>query len=158
MSFFARLVRLAPPQPDGPLARGRRALRRRRLDEAADAFAAALAVAVEPADKAAARNACALVLLARGQRDAAAAEWEAALAVHSGCVEALVNLGNVRLEAGDAAGAVERFQAALAIDPDFADAHHNLGVAYKRLGRRAEAVRALRRATALGLRGRGRRA
>jgi tetratricopeptide (TPR) repeat protein len=127
------------------------ALRAGRLDEAWEAFSAALAAGDEPA-QAAARNKRALVHLARGDRDAARAELNAALAVHAACVPALVNLGNLQLDDGDVDGAICRFDAALELDPDSAAAHHNLGVAYRRLGRHADAVRELRRATALELR------
>ena len=59
---------------------------------------------------------------------------------------ALVNLGNVALEAGEVDEAIERYQQALRIDEDFANAHHNLGVAYRRKGMIGKSVRSLRRA------------
>jgi Flp pilus assembly protein TadD len=71
------------------------------------------------------------------------------LATYAACVPAMVNAGNLLLEAGDLAGAIERLETAVKLDPDYPEAHHNLGVAYKRAGRRSDAVRELRRATGL---------
>ena len=152
MVFFARLLRLAPAAPQSDLERGIRALRARRLDEAWTAFEAALDAAAGLPERALVHNKRALVLLARADRDGATAELERALEADVLCVPAIVNQGNVLLEAGDAAAAVARFEAAIALDAEYPEAHHNLGVAYRRLGRRADAVRALRRATALELR------
>ena len=148
-AFFSRLFGIAPAAPRTDLERGSRALRLGRLEEAADAFDAALAAAATPKDRAIAMNRGALVTLARGDRAAAAAAFAAALDEFAACVPAMVNLANLALEAGDVEAAVARYEAAIALDPDYPEAHHNLGVAYKRLGRRRDAVRELRRATGL---------
>jgi tetratricopeptide (TPR) repeat protein len=149
MSFFARLFRFAPVAPQGPLERGERALRRGALAEAEACFAEALATAATDAARALAHNKRALVAIARGDRAAAQAAVDEALATYAACVPAMVNAGNLLLEAGDLAGAIERLETAVKLDPDYPEAHHNLGVAYKRAGRRSDAVRELRRATGL---------
>jgi tetratricopeptide (TPR) repeat protein len=148
MSFFARLFRAPVPAQD-PLARGERALRRRALDEAAACFAEALAAAESDPARARAHNKHALVAIARGDLAAAQAAVDAALAAYPACVPALVNAGNLLLEAGEVEPAIARFQTAIELDPDYPEAHHNLGVAYRRAGRRSDAVRELRRATGL---------
>ena len=148
MSFFARLFR-APVPSLAPLDRGEAALRRGALDEADACFAEALAAAGADPARALAHNKRALVAIARGDRIAAQAAVDTALALYAACVPAIVNAGNLLLEAGDIAGAIARFETAIALDPDYPEAHHNLGVAYKRAGRRSDAVRELRRATGL---------
>lgn len=152
MTLFARLFGFARSDRSDSLAPGRAALRARRFDEAWAALSVALDGETSARGRALAHNARALVALGRGERELARAELERALALDPRCVNAIVNLGNLALEAGDVQSAVERFEAALRIDPDFADAHHNLGVAYKRLGRQRDAVRALRRATSVAVR------
>jgi tetratricopeptide (TPR) repeat protein len=149
MGFFARLLRIAPAQPPGPLERGAAALRRGRLDEAERAFAEALAAAADGPARALAHNKRALLALAREDRAAADAALAEALREHDACVQAIVNTGNLLLEDGDIPGAVARFELAIRLDPDYPEAHHNLGVAYRRAGLRADAVRELRRATGL---------
>jgi tetratricopeptide (TPR) repeat protein len=75
--------------------------------------------------------------------------FEAALAVDPRYAPALVNLGNLHLEAGETDEAIRYYERAVLSDDDYALAHHNLGVAYKRLGRTGDAVRELRKATRL---------
>jgi len=149
VGFFARLFGIAPVAPAGPLQRGTRALRTGALDEAEACFNDALNVAGNDRDRALAHNKLALVALARGDRAAAQAVLDTALRTFPACVPAMVNAGNLLLEAGDLDGAIARFEAAIALDPDYPEAHHNLGVAYRRAGRRSDAVRELRRATGL---------
>ena len=149
MGFFARLFRIAPARPAGPLERGTAALRRGRLDEAERAFDEALAAAADAPARALALNKRALLALARDDRAAAGAALAEALRAHEACVPAIVNAGNLLLEDGDIAGAIARFELAIRLDPDYPEAHHNLGVAYRRSGRRSDAVRELRRATGL---------
>jgi tetratricopeptide (TPR) repeat protein len=148
MSFFARLFGNAPVAA-GPLDRGTRALRAGDLDLAERCFDEALAAASGDRERALAHNKRALVALARGDRPAAQTALDEALRIHPACVPAMVNAGNLLLEAGDLAGAIARFEAAIVLDPDYPEAHHNLGVAFRRAGRRSDAVRELRRATGL---------
>jgi tetratricopeptide (TPR) repeat protein len=148
VSFFAQLFRLAPP-PSGPIASGERALRRRDYAAAETFFAQALEAAAGDRERAAAHNKLALVAIARGDRTAAQALLDAALAHYAAYVPAIVNAGNLLLEWGDIDAAIERFEIAIRLDPDYPEAHHNLGVAFRRAGRRSDAVRELRRATGL---------
>jgi tetratricopeptide (TPR) repeat protein len=148
MSFFARLFGLARLGTD-PLERGSRALRAGDVDAAARCFTEALDAAKTGPERALALNKFALVALAGGDRTGAEAALEAALEAHPACVPAIVNAGNLLLEAGDLNAAIARFEAAIALDPDYPEAHHNLGVAHHRAGRRSDAVRELRRATGL---------
>jgi tetratricopeptide (TPR) repeat protein len=149
MSFFARLFRIAPVRPAGPLERGSLALRDGELDAAERAFDEALLAAESDRERALAHNKRALVALARGNRAAAEAALGEALGAFPACVPAMVNTGNLLLEDGDVDGAIARFEAAILLDPDYPEAHHNLGVAFRRAGRRSDAVRELRRATGL---------
>jgi tetratricopeptide (TPR) repeat protein len=149
MRFFARLFRIAPAPPPGPLERGVWALGRGDLDEAERCFAAALALAGADGERALVHNKRALVAVARGDRAAADAAIGEALRADEGCVPAIVNAGNLLLEDGDIDGAIARFERAIGLDPDYPEAHHNLGVAFRRAGRRSDAVRELRRATGL---------
>jgi len=149
MSFFARLFRIAPVAPAGPLERGTRALQTGALDEAQRCFEEAWVAAADDRERALVHNKRALLALAHGDRPAAQAAVDEALRTYAACVPAIVNAGNLLLEAGDVDGAIARFTAAIALDPDFPEAHHNLGVAYRRAGRRSDAVRELRRATGL---------
>jgi tetratricopeptide (TPR) repeat protein len=149
MGFFARLFRIAPAAPAGPLEQGARAMRRGDLDEAERRFAEALTAAHDGRDRALAHNKRALLALARGDRAGAGAALAEALTHDEACVPAIVNAGNLLLEDGDLDGAIARFEVAIRLDPDYPEAHHNLGVAYRRAGRRSDAVRELRRATGL---------
>jgi len=90
-----------------------------------------------------------------GRTDEARRDFEWALSVQPKFAPALVNLGNLALEADLVVEAIERYEAAIAVDPEYPGAHFNASVAYKRLGRYADAVRALR--TAQKLEGRAQR-
>jgi tetratricopeptide (TPR) repeat protein len=84
------------------------------------------------------------------QRVAEAREaFESALTIEPRYAPALVNIGNLHLEAGETDAAIRYYERAVLSDDDYALAHHNLGVAYKRLGRTGDAVRELRKATRL---------
>ncbi len=149
MAFFARLLRIAPAAPEGPLVRAERAQRAGDFATAERCYAEALDAACSDRERSIVHNRRGLLELARGDTTAADAAWATALAVYPACVPALVNSANRLLEAGDLRAAIERYESATRLDPDYPEAHHNLGVAYKRAGRRREAVRELRRATGL---------
>jgi len=118
VGFFARIFGIAPVAPAGPLERGARALRRGDLEEAERCFGEALAAATDDRGRALAHNKRALVALARGDRAGAQAAVDEALRTFAACVPAMVNAGNLLLEAGDVPGAIARFEAAIALDPD----------------------------------------
>jgi tetratricopeptide (TPR) repeat protein len=80
------------------------------------------------------------------RREAAHADFEAALQIKPRFAPALTNLGNLALEAGDVEAAIARYRRAVDSDPEYAIAYLNLSVAYKRSGRIADGVRALRQA------------
>jgi tetratricopeptide (TPR) repeat protein len=132
------------------LTRGRfaRALERlnRLLDDAS----------LTPAGRAAILNKRGVALVRLERRDEARASFESALGVLASYPPALVNLGNLLIDAGDVDGAIRYYESAIRSDESYANAHHHLSVAYRRLGRTADAVRALRRAHHLEGRGRGR--
>lgn len=75
--------------------------------------------------------------------------FEHALSIVPNYAPALVNIGNLHLEAGNTDEAIRFYERAVLSDDDYATAHHNLAVAYKRLGRTHDAVRELRKATRL---------
>ena len=96
--------------------------------------------------RAAVTNKRGVALVSLHRPEDARGAFEACLELKPRYAPALVNLGNLHLEAGDIDAAVARYQAAIAADDRYAPAHHNLAVAYKRLGRTADSVRELRRA------------
>ncbi len=55
---------------------------------------------------------------------------------------ALINQGNLLLDAGQIDRAITQYEAALKINPDDEEAHFNMGYAYTRLGRTNEAISA----------------
>jgi tetratricopeptide (TPR) repeat protein len=81
--------------------------------------------------------------------DDAAAAYERVLEVDPDRSDALVNLGLLLHESGDAAGAAERYRRALEVDAGDATAAFNLGVALDDLGRAREALDAYRQAIAI---------
>jgi tetratricopeptide (TPR) repeat protein len=84
-----------------------------------------------------------------GDRIGAAKDFAGALDRDPRCVSAIVNLGNLALEANMLQEARTRYEAALRIDDRSATAHHNLGIVHRREGRIAESVRELRIAATL---------
>jgi len=79
----------------------------------------------------------------------AKAAYERVLEIEPSRAEALVNLGRLLHESGDAAGAEARYRRALEADPRSATAAFNLGVALEDLGRGRDALDAYRQALAL---------
>ena len=90
-----------------------------------------------------------LALAALGRIDEAAAHYERALAFKADYVEALSNLGNLRLMQGRGEEAVGLHKRALAHNPDHAEGQMNLGNALRELGKPGEAVTRYERAIAL---------
>jgi len=117
-----------------------------RLDDAITLFTAAADSGDRPALALSKRGVC---RVRAGDRTGAAHDFAAALGRDPKCVPALVNLGNLALEANMLEEALARYEAALKIDERSAAAHHNLGVVFRRMGRIADSVRELRRAAML---------
>ncbi len=90
----------------------------------------------------------ALTLRAAGRRGEAAAAFDRALRLEPALADAAYNLGNLWLEAGDAAGAAARYRQALAHRADHAEAWNNLGLALTALARPREAAEAFAQALA----------
>jgi Tfp pilus assembly protein PilF len=88
-------------------------------------------------------------LAAKGQNEAAIAEWKKALDLDPGSVKAHNNLGAVLLREGKADEAIKHFQKALDVDPQLDEAHNNLGLALWEKGRLDEAIRHIQRALEL---------
>ncbi len=86
-----------------------------------------------------------------GEKAAAREAFERALALYPRHPRALMNLGNLELEAGHTDAAIAYYQKALEIDPELADVHHNLAAAYKRKGDLDRMVRHLKKAQRLRL-------
>jgi tetratricopeptide (TPR) repeat protein len=84
-----------------------------------------------------------------GQRKQAIRDFDAAAAKRPDLVEAYVNLGEMKLEAGNAGEAVEPLEKAVKYAPDLAVARLDLGDSYRLLGRVADAKRELDKATSL---------
>jgi tetratricopeptide (TPR) repeat protein len=135
-----------------PYERGLAALDAGRHAEAFEALSEALAVAANERARVEACNKRGVAAMALGQRDAALADFCAALDLDERYAPALVNLGNLLLEDGHVQDAIDYYQAALRADERYAGAHRNLGIAYKRIGRHAESVRHLRSAMRLEIR------
>lgn len=102
-----------------------------------------------PNDRAFLFNKRGVARIALQRREDARADFEAALELQPSFAPAIVNLGNLLLEAADLDGAIAAYERAIACDAEYAVAYLNLGVAYKRRGRVAEGVRALRQAQRL---------
>ncbi|HXE27508.1 MAG TPA: tetratricopeptide repeat protein [Stellaceae bacterium] len=90
-----------------------------------------------------------LALVALGQIGEASVHYERALALKADYVEALSNLGNLRLMQGRAEDAIGLHKRALAHNPDYADGQMNLGNALREQGKLDEAVTRYERAIAL---------
>ena len=137
--------------------RGIAALEAGRPALALTAFEAACAEAATPVDRCRAENKRGVALVELRLTDEALQAFDEALAHDERSAPALVNVGNLLLEAGEALDAVDYYRAALLCDESYALAQRNLGIALKRLGRHAESVRALRTAARLEGRRRGSR-
>ena len=109
----------------------------RRLDEAADHYhrAIALAPGYPPA-----YNNLATALRAKGRLAEAVATYQQALRLRAEYPEAQYNLANALMEQGKPADAIEHFRIALQTIPASVDVHNNLGIALMGEGKRDEAI------------------
>jgi len=85
-------------------------------------------------------------LAAKGQDEAAIAEWKKALEINPDDPMANNNLGTHLLKRGQPDDALPRFQKAVDLKPDYADAQNNLGIVLLQKGRVGEAVEHLEKA------------
>ena len=90
-----------------------------------------------------------VALVALHRRDEARAAFESALDLLPGFAQALVNLGNLELEADRVELAIAYYERAIESDPQHASAHRHLALAFRRSGRTAEALAAFSRARRL---------
>jgi len=112
-----------------------------KLVEAIALFTTAIDAADRPALAMSKRGVC---RVRSGDRIGAAHDFAGALDRDPKCVPALVNLGNLALEANMLEEALTRYEAAIKLDDKSASAHHNLGVVYRKMGRIGDSVRELR--------------
>jgi tetratricopeptide (TPR) repeat protein len=147
---FRRFLALFRPELYTPFELAMRDMAHHRYEEAVARLDALLEDSELPAaERAVIANKRGVALVELQRRDEARAAFEQALAIVPKFAPALVNIGNLHLEAGETEEAIRLYEAAVLSDEDYALAHHNLGVAYKRLGRMGDAVRELRRANRL---------
>ena len=97
-------------------------------------------------------NALGVLHALREDPEAARSAFEDARRTDPGHYRALMNLGNLDLEAGRPAEAEVCYREVLKLAPDYEGAHHNLGVALRRQGKVYESVGSIRRAQRLSVR------
>lgn len=148
MSFnFRRFLALFRPELYTPFELALRDMAHHRYDEAIARLDDILADPnVTVPQRAAAANKRGVALVELKRLEEARAAFERALEIVPNFAPALVNIGNLHLEAGETQEAIRFYESALRSDEEYALAHHNLGVAYKRLGRTGDSVRELRKA------------
>ncbi|MFC4425389.1 tetratricopeptide repeat protein [Deinococcus navajonensis] len=116
------------------------------------ALAAGLAPALaHPLTRAEALNMQGVLAAMLGNAAGSRALLEEALQADPKHYRALTNLGNLDLEAGNAAQAEQHYRQVIALNPDYDGGHHNLGVALRRQGRIGESVAAIRRGQRLSV-------
>lgn len=144
---FRRFLALFRPDLYTPFELALRDMAHHKHEEALRRLDALMADPLLPAaQRAAVANKRGVALVELRRTDQARAAFEQALEIVPKFAPALVNIGNLHLEAGETDEAIRYYESAVLSDEDYALAHHNLGVAYKRLGRTGDAVRELRRA------------
>jgi tetratricopeptide (TPR) repeat protein len=85
-------------------------------------------------------------LAAKGQDEAAIAEWKKALEINPDDPMANNNLGTHLLKRGQLNEAIPYFEKAVSLKPDYADAQNNLGIVLLQKGRAGEAIEHLEKA------------
>ncbi|THF69469.1 tetratricopeptide repeat protein [Deinococcus sp. Arct2-2] len=105
-----------------------------------------------PLTQAEAYNALGVLHALREEPDAARSAFGDARRLDPGHYRALMNLGNLDLEAGRPAEAEMCYREVLKLAPDYEGAHHNLGVSLRRQGKVYESVGSIRRAQRLSVR------
>ena len=117
---------------DGVFARGLKAEREQRLEEAIALFREAIAENPAEAER---HYALAAVLKRSGRVEEAVAAYRAGLARNPAYARMRVDLGLALMAAGRLDEAQSELEQARAIAPDLAEAHHNLGILHHQLGR-----------------------
>ena len=133
-------------QGSSPYERGLAAFEKNALADAVELFTRAVETDDNAALALSKRGVCKVRM---GDRTGAAHDFAGALDRDPRCTSALVNLGNLALEANMLEEARSKYEAALRIDEQSAMAHHNLAVVLRREGKIGESVRELRKAAAL---------
>jgi tetratricopeptide (TPR) repeat protein len=142
-----RFLALFRPELYTPFELAMRDLAQGRYDDALNRMDALLQDAtLSPNERATIINKRGVTLINMQRQVEAKSEFERALTIAPRFAPALVNLGNLHLEANEIPEAIQLYERAVLYDEEYALAHHNLGVAYKRLGRTADSVRELRKA------------
>jgi Tfp pilus assembly protein PilF len=117
--------------------RGTALMNQGKLNEAVEAFQAAIKISPEAEDT---HYNLGIALGRLGRAEEAARAYREALRIFPDYAEAHNNLGNLLKDQGKLDEAIEHFTAALKIIPDHASAHNNLGVALAREGKLNEAT------------------
>lgn len=147
MFNFRRFLALFRPQLYTPFELAMRDLAQGRYDEALTRLNDLLenpSLTID--ERATIENKRGVAFINMQRQSEARAAFEESLTTNPRFAPALVNLGNLHLEANEITEAIQLYERAVLYDEEYALAHHNLGVAYKRLGRTADAVRELRKA------------
>jgi tetratricopeptide (TPR) repeat protein len=108
-----------------------------------------LAAQTDPQRRAEIMNKRGVALVELNRRDEARSVFELVLAIDPQYAPAIVNLGNLELEAGEIDTAIALYQRALEADSGSASACRHLAIAYRRAGRTADALNAFARARRL---------
>lgn len=144
-----RFLAFFKTEPRTPFDAALRDLAHGRADAALAQLDALLAAESNAETRAQIANKRGVALVALQRRDEARRAFEGACEIVAEFAPALVNLGNLELEAARCDAAVDLYRRALASDESYAPAHRHLGLAYKRMGRAADALREFSRARRL---------
>ena len=93
-----------------------------------------------------AQNNLGIILVQKGEIDAAIAQYQRALEINPNLAEVHNNLGNAFIKKGQVREAMGQYQDALLVRPNYADACNDLGYAFLFEGRRDEAMVQYRKA------------
>lgn len=138
--YFRQILAVLPEHPDALQFLGVIELQKGRFEEAVQLLR--LAVSLAPTAHGLHCN-LGLALQHMGQREAALASYDRALALNQKFVEALNNRGNVLRDLNRLDEAAASYQRALKIRPDFAEAMLNLGITFLALQQPEAALGAL---------------
>ncbi len=119
------------------------------VEAAAQAYQAALEVAVPDIIKLGTFNNFASLLQAEGLPEMARSLYEQAITIDPNFATAHYNLGKLKREQGDLAGAIAAYETALSLTPNAPEIHQNLGVALLKTGALDQSRSAFERAIAL---------